>query len=143
MSKKQRTFTDKVRFRYWFFLIFDVALLLVPAAVYIIIALANGQITIGKKFICSFAAVVAIILTVMNMFLQKKKRSVIWIVLIGLYIAIKELLLPLIIMLGTASILDDFLLGPMIQHYKISLKASKVYDKRKKEELKMEEQSNG
>ena len=130
-SKKQRTYTDTIRLKLWILRIADIVTLVVPAFAYVIIALANGEIGVGRKFICSFAAAIAVIITVTNLFLQKKKRSVIWIVLIGLYIAIRELLLPLIVMLGCASLLDDFVFSPMISHAKTELISSKVYDKRR------------
>ena len=52
-------------------------------------------------------------------------------------------LIPLIIMLGIASILDEFVFMPIIRYYKRSVAANIAIDKRiKKEALISEEQIN-
>jgi len=73
---------------------------------------------------------VAIILTVFNIVAQKRLRCPIWIMLIGLFVAIKEYLLPLIIILAITSILDDLVFTPLITYYKTKLISNKAMDER-------------
>ena len=54
----------------------------------------------------------------------------VWILLIGLYVAIKEYLLPLVIILAVTSVLDDLVFSPLINHYSVRAKSSKLIDDR-------------
>ena len=50
--------------------------------------------------------------------------------LIGLFVAIKEYLLPLIIILAITSVLDDLVFTPLITYYKTKLISNKAMDER-------------
>ena len=76
------------------------------------------------------------ILTVFNVIAQKKLRCPIWIMLIGLYVAIRDYLLPLVIILAITSILDDLLFTPLIHYYYTKTVASKTIDQREDAEAK-------
>ena len=82
-----------------------------------------------------------LILTAFNVIAQKKLRCPIWIVLIGLYVAIRDYLMPLIIILAITSILDDLVFTPIISYYRTKLISNKAIDERfpdEKEEPKEE-----
>ena len=83
---------------------------------------------------------IAIILTVFNIIAQKKLRCPIWIMLIGLFVAIKEYLLPLIIILAITSILDDLVFTPLIGYYKTKLISNKAMDERLPEDQEDEKE---
>lgn len=126
----QSNYTKICRLKLWLYRILDLLILFTPVAVYIVIALCNdGVTTIGKVSVVGMVAV-ALILSLFNIIAQKRLRCPIWIVLIGLYIAIKEYLLPLIIILAIVTILDDLILTPLITYYRDKLIANKAIDER-------------
>lgn len=128
------SYTKTLRLKYWLFVGLDWAILYLPIIIYIlIVALGNDAKTIGRVALAS-CVMIALILGAFNVMTKVKLRCPIWIVLIGLYIAVQQLLLPLVIIMAAATVLDDFCFAPLITHYRIKLNASKVYDERKLEE---------
>lgn len=126
MSSK---YTKDARFKLWLFRILDWICLGLPIIIYVIIALA-GDGLVAQKVAVVATTMVAIILTIVNIIAQKRLRCPIWIILIGLFIAIKEYLLPLIIILAITSILDDLVFTPLISYYRTKLIANKAMDER-------------
>lgn len=117
----------------WLYRIIDLLILFSPVAIYVVIALCDGGVTtIGKVSVVGCVAI-ALILSLINVIAQKRLRCPIWIILIGLYIAIKNYLLPLIIILAIITVVDDLLLTPIIHYYHEKVTASKVYDDREAE----------
>lgn len=125
-------YTKRIRISLWICRILDFAILTTPLVVYIVLALLNGNVGNMRKFALTGFTALACILVIINIFLQKKKTSPRWLIILGLYICIKELLMPLIITLAVVSLIDDFILGPAINHFRMELIASKTYDKRQK-----------
>lgn len=124
----QRRRTKSLRRQLWLFRILDMICLLAPVLIYIGIALSSDGIQTVQKVAVVSTTLIAIILTVFNVIAQKRLRCPIWIILIGLFVAIKEMLLPLIIILAITSVLDDLVFTPLIGHYKTALIASKEVD---------------
>ena len=135
MSSK---YTKDARFKLWLFRILDWICLGLPIIIYVIIALA-GDGLVAQKVAVVATTMVAIILTVVNIVAQKRLRCPIWIILIGLFIAIKQYLLPLIIILAITSILDDLVFTPLISYYRTKLIANKAMDERLPDEDEEEE----
>lgn len=131
---KSSEYTKTVRAKLWLYRILDWLILFLPLVVYAVIAYASDSVTTFRKVALSACLVVALVLTLFNVIAQKRLRCTIWIILIGLYVAIQKWLLPLVIILAVVSILDDLLFTPLVAHYKAKLEASKVYDERKEEE---------
>lgn len=127
--KKESKYTKDSRFKLWLFRILDGLCLVTPLLIYVIIALCGGAVVAAKVAVVS-TVMVAIILTVFNIVAQKRLRCPIWIMLIGLFVAIKEYLLPLIIILAITSILDDLVFTPLITYYKTKLISNKAMDER-------------
>lgn len=123
-------FTKECRFKLWFFRILDWICLGLPLIIYVIVALANGEAVVVQKVAVVSTTMIALILTVFNALSQKKLRCPIWIVLIGLFVAIRDYLMPLIIILAITSILDDLVFTPLISYYKTKLIANKAMDER-------------
>lgn len=136
MSSK---YTRDARFKLWLFRILDWICLGLPIIIYVIVALA-GDGLVAQKVAVVATTMVAIILTVVNIVAQKRLRCPIWIILIGLFIAIKEYLLPLIIILAITSILDDLVFTPLISYYRTKLIANKAMDERMPDEEDEEEE---
>lgn len=129
-------FTKNCRAKLWLFRILDWVCLAAPLIIYVIIALCNDGIKVGYKVAVVSTAMVAIILTIFNVIAQKKLRCPIWIMLIGLYVAIRDYLLPLVIILAITSILDDLVFTPLIHYYYTKTVASKTIDQREAAEAK-------
>lgn len=122
--------TKICRLKLWLYRILDWLCLFTPVAVYIVIALADGGVSTPAKVGVVGTVVIAGILTLFNVLAQKRLRCPIWIILIGLFIAIDRLLLPLIIILAITSVLDDLVFTPLIAYYKTKLISNKAIDER-------------
>ncbi|MBR2493787.1 MAG: hypothetical protein IKB64_10095 [Paludibacteraceae bacterium] len=122
--------TKSCRRKLWFFRILDWICLLAPLLVYLIIALANGGIAVTAKVAVMSTTMIAILLTGFNVLAQKRLRCPIWIILIGLYVAMRDYLMPLIIILAVTSVLDDLVFTPLISYYHTKLIANKAMDER-------------
>jgi len=127
-------FTKSCHRKLWLFRILDFICLATPLLVYIVIALCSNGIRVGYKVAVISTLLIALILTVFNIIAQKKLRCPIWIILIGLYVAIREWLLPLVIILAITSILDDLVFTPLIHYYYTKTVASKTIDDRERYE---------
>lgn len=123
-------FTKASRRKLWLFRILDLICLVAPLLVYIIVALCNGNVLVGQKVAVLSMTMIAIILTAFNVIAQKKLRCPIWIILIGLYVAIRDYLMPLIIILAVTSVLDDLVFTPLISYYRSQLISNKAIDAR-------------
>ena len=126
----QSTYTKASRRKLWFFRILDWLCLCTPLIVYIFVALCNNGISVVSKVAVVATTMIAIILTVFNVIAQKRLRCPIWIVLIGLYVAIDKYLMPLIIILAVTSVLDDLVFTPIISYYRTQLISNKAMDQR-------------
>jgi len=123
-------FTKSCRRKLWLFRILDWLCLITPILIYIVIALSNDGIKVGYKVTLMSMLIIAIILCVVNVLTQKRLRCPIWIILIGLYVAIRDYLMPLIIILAVVSVLDDLVFTPLIHYYYTKTVASKTIDQR-------------
>lgn len=123
-------YTKMCRGKLWFYRILDWICLAAPLIIYVVMALVNGDIAVAYKVAVVSTTMIAIILTVFNVLAQKKLRCPIWILLIGLYVAMREYLMPLIIILAVTSILDDLVFTPIISYYRTKLISSKTIDDR-------------
>lgn len=132
MAKSE--YTKICRIKLWLYRILDWICLFAPLVIYFFFGIASKGAVAAQKVALVGCVSIALILTLINVIAQKRLRCPIWIVLIGLFIAMKEYLLPLIIILAVTSVMDDLLFTPLITHYKMKLEASKVYDDRKEEE---------
>ena len=127
-------FTKECRFKLWLFRILDWICLFMPLIIYIVVALSSGEAIVAQKVAVVSTTMVAIILSAFNVISQKKLRCPIWIILIGLFVAIRDYLMPLIIILAITSVLDDLVFTPVIGYYKTKLIANKAMDERIPEE---------
>lgn len=127
---KASKYTKKYRAKLWITRIISWICLFLPVLIYIVLALANGNVLAVGKVAVVGSVMIAGILTAVNVIAQKKIRCSIWIIVLGLYIAIREYLLPLIIILAITSILDDLVFTPLIAKYYTKLQANEAMDER-------------
>ena len=123
-------FTKKSRALLWTWRLIDWLCLFAPLIIYLIIGLVNDNVTTGGKVTLVAMLFIAIILTVINVVAQKHLRCPIWVLLIGIYVAMEKYLMPLVIILAITSILDDLVFTPIIKYYYTQTVASKTMDKR-------------
>ena len=123
-------FTKKSRTLLWTWRLIDWLCLFAPLIVYLIIGLVNDNVTTGGKVTLVAMLFIALILTVVNVVAQKHLRCPIWVLLIGIYVAMEKYLMPLVIILAITSILDDLVFTPIIHYYYTQTVASKTIDKR-------------
>lgn len=123
-------FTKECRFKLWFFRILDWICLFMPLIIYIGIALSSGEALVVQKVAVVSTTMVALILSIFNILSQKRLRCPIWIILIGLFVAVRDYLMPLIIILAITSVLDDLVFTPLTSYYKTKLIANKAMDER-------------
>lgn len=126
---KASSFTNRTRARLWTYRILDLLILLLPIMIYIGFAYADGAALTHEKVALTGCISIALILTLFNILTKRHLRSPIWILLIGLY-CIVDNLLPLVITLASATVADEFILTPLISHYRTKLVADKAIDRR-------------
>ena len=126
-------YTKKCHRLLWMYRILDIICLFAPLLIYVFIALCNGGVTAVGKVAVVGSVLVAGILVTINVIAQKRLRCPVWIILLGLYVAIKQWLLPLIVILAITSILDDLVFTPLIHKYYTKYQASVVVDEREEE----------
>lgn len=126
---KSSKFTKKTRAWYWTLWTIDLLMLISPILVYIIYAYANGQALSHQKIALTGCISIALILTLFNILTKRHLRSPLWILLIGIYCIIDNIL-PLVITLAVTTVADEFILSPAIEHFKTKLVADKAIDRR-------------
>lgn len=98
-----------------------------PITIWLCIALAkSNDIT---KTALGISITVAALLTMVNLLLKYSIRSTVWILLIGIYVALKDIT-PLLIIIATCTILDEFIVHPLYKHYKERYHINREIDKR-------------
>lgn len=122
-------FTKKSRTKLWICRIIDFLILTGPLSYYVIAALLDDNLTTNKSIGVVATVIIAVILVLFNLLAQKHLRSPIWIIFIGLYFAV-DYILPLILMIAAATIIDEFILAPLIKYFKTELISNKTIDKR-------------
>lgn len=126
----ESNYTKVCRAKLWLYRSLDLIILFAPVIVYTIIALTKDGVTVPGRVAVVGSVCIALILSLFNIIAQKRLRCPIWIILIGLYVAIKEILLPLIIILAVVTVIDDLLLTPLITYYRTKLISNKTIDER-------------
>lgn len=119
--------TKKYQRLYTLMVVLEIIVLLGPVLYYVatgfIIASAAAQFTLSAMAIC------AIFLTIVSLLFKFKLSSPIWILILGIYIAIQNIL-PLIICLAVGTILDEFLLHPLKKRFRNQARINREIDKR-------------
>lgn len=119
--------TKSYRKKYWACTILSWIVTLVPLLVFVIWGFIEG--TPHRKLALGGLMVLAAVLVVINILMKLSLRCVPWILLIGIYICLKEVTLLLIIMAVTTT-LDELVLEPLAKSFKNKLTINKEIDKR-------------
>lgn len=81
------------------------------------------------KTTLAISIVVAGLLSMANLLLKYSIRSTIWVLLIGIYVALRNIT-PLLIIIAVCTIIDEFIVHPLYKHYKERYHINKEIDKR-------------
>ena len=119
--------TRKYQRLYILFFSLSLLILTAPVVVYVIIGFVNGEVT--EKLTLGATVAIACILTVINILCKFHIRSILWIVVLGIYFCIDNIL-PLLLMVAIGTILDEFILTPLYKKYKSKAAINKEIDKR-------------
>lgn len=114
------------------FIIFKLLSILVtigPLIVFIIMGFLSGECGKADKVFLSFTCLVAVMLTLINMLYKYHLRSPMFILLLGIYKALDNVL-ALIIILSIGIILDEFIFNPAAKRAKDKLIINKEIDAR-------------
>lgn len=127
MSDTTKKLRNKSRFTWWL----SIMLTMVPMSVFVTIGFVNG--TTQQKVAIGFTAIASIILAVISLMSKMNiKRSIFYVILIGLYVVMKDLY-PLLITMGVCTLADDIVVSPLHNRYNTDYHTNKQIDKREKE----------
>lgn len=105
----------------------SIIVLVAPLAYYTILGFINGETT--EKLTLGITFVIAAILFIVNVLFKYHIRSTIWILVLGIYFCIDNIL-PLLFMVAIGTILDEFILTPLYKSYKNKCTINREIDKR-------------
>ena len=116
--------------RLWIWRIIDLLVLVGPLVFYLVMTL-SGKFEVRKygEFVVIGTSAVGLILVIANIIFQKHLRSPIWVVFLGFAYALDKLL-PLVITIAICSILDEFVITPLVKYNKQKWISNRAMDER-------------
>ena len=121
--------TKKYKTWYWILFTISIVLNLLPLLVYVIKGYASVEVSEGRKVTLTITMMVALCLSIYNILAKKHMRSVIWIILLGVYFAVQKIELLLLLM-AICTIIDEFIVEPLMKMYKFKWKSNAEIDSR-------------
>ena len=113
----------------WICRILSVSVTLFPVIYYVIKGLSDGSVGSRQKACLGCMVCLAIMLYIINVLMKYSIRSTVWILLLGVYVCMEDIL-PLILMLAIGTIIDEFILSPLKKHYASVYCINKEIDRR-------------
>ena len=120
MTKKYKTKLNICR-------LLSFTLTVLPVIIYAIMGFMQGST--GEKVSLGICVVLALIFVLINVMFKYHIRSTLWVLLIGIYVCIDNII-PLLIIMATTTIIDEFTLVPLINKYKSKYVINKEIDLR-------------
>ena len=119
--------TKKYKKLYYLWLIMSIVATFLPVLVYTVAGFIEAETT--QKLSLGMTCFIAIALVAVNVLMKKHLRSPIWILVLGIYMCIKNIL-PLLLLVAIGTILDEFLFTPLYRSYKQKASINKEIDRR-------------
>ncbi len=119
--------TKKYRTKYRICKTLSALMLLTPIIVYLVMGFVDG--TTGQKFTLGMCLTLALIFVLINIVFKHRIRSTLWVMLIGIYICVDNII-PLLILMATSTALDEFVFEPLAKGYKNKYTINREIDKR-------------
>ena len=107
----------------------SVLLTLCPILIYVARAFISSEVQSVNKYTLGIMCSVALIVTIINIVAKLRLRCIPWILLLGIYICLKEITSLLVIMAIT-TIIDEMLVTPLHKSLKNKYIINKEMDKR-------------
>ena len=120
--------TKRFRRLYILFLITSLLLNIAPLATYTIKALMESDL-VHEKVALTMTVMIVLILTIVSIVNKITLRSLLWIVLIDIYVCLDYIMTPLII-IAVCQILDELMITPLKKYYKTKVRINKEIDAR-------------
>lgn len=120
--------TSKYRKLFWLFLVVSLLLNILPITVYTIKAVVEADL-IHEKIGLTMTVFAVLIMTIVSFVNKVTLRSRLWIILIGIYICLNNILTPLIV-IACSQILDELVVSPLKHSVKDKLVINKQIDRR-------------
>lgn len=124
---KPTDMTKKYHKLYILFRTLSVIVIFTPMLYYVIRGFIEGETT--EKLTLTGTFFIAIILTVVNVLFKYSIRSTLWIIVLGVYSCIENIM-PLLLMIAIGTILDEFILTPLYRSYRNKYTIHREIDKR-------------
>lgn len=106
----------------------SILLNIAPLLTYIVIGLFNSTL-VYEKVAISLTVLIVLIMTVIAMVNKIAMKSRLWILLIGVYVAMGEIMTAIII-IAVCQILDEIIATPVKKHFKNKYVINREIDKR-------------
>ena len=119
--------TKKYKNRAKFLNVLSWALTFVPILVYVVIAFINGGPT--QKLAMGLTVTISAMLVAVNFMMKLNLRSTIWVLILGIYACVKNIL-PLLLIVAITTIIDEFIISPLAKSYKQKYVINKEIDAR-------------
>lgn len=119
--------TNKYKKKYKICRALSILLTLIPLLVYTILAFVQG--TVGSKITFGMCLLLAAIFTLVNIIFKHRIRCTIWVVMIGIYMCVSNII-PLLFLMAFSTALDEFVLSPLESKYKNLYIINREIDKR-------------
>lgn len=119
--------TNKYKKKYKICRVLSILLTLIPLLVYTILAFVQG--TVSSKITFGMCLLLAAIFTLVNIIFKHRIRCTIWVVMIGIYMCVSNII-PLLFLMAFSTALDEFILSPLESKYKNLYIINKEIDKR-------------
>lgn len=120
--------TKKYKRLYHIFSVISMLIMFLPLFVFICKGYAEAE-SVTRKAGLTCCISLALILTFLNIILKYSIRSTIWILLLGVYACLDNILV-LILLIAISTIIDEFLLTPLKKSFKSKYTINKEIDKR-------------
>lgn len=100
-----------------------------PILIYVFKAFIDSDVKEANKYTLGLMCSLAVIVTLINIIAKLHLRCIPWILLLGIYVCLKDITTLLIIMAVT-TIIDELILVPMHKSFKSKYTINKEIDKR-------------
>lgn len=111
----------------WIMWSLSFAVTVVPVIVYVFIGFFEGSV--GQKFTLGITITVALILVMVNIIFKFHLRSALWVLVLGIYFCLKDIL-PLLLIIAIGTVLDEFIFAPQYRKYRSRYMTNREIDKR-------------
>ena len=121
--------TKKYKKIYWILFATSIVLNFLPVLVYVIKGYASIEVEEYRKVVLTGTMMISLLLCIYNVLAKKHLRSVVWILLLGVYYAIQKIEL-LLILIAICTVIDEFIVEPLIKKYRAKWKTNAEIDSR-------------